>query len=356
MPAPSVGHVLRFPVAVWRGRVAIALAVLLATGATGATVLVLRDTGGSGTRTAAETESGVAAPAPGGPSTTPDPTGPALGGPIGAVDGTPSQADRTPSKAGGTASNAGGTASKAGGGQSKADVPARFATVPAGRALPTGAQCAARVRANPSPENKGANGRANRTTGHRIGADFFGGDDPRANAAIGVRVDGQFTGSTRDILRWAACKWGVDEDVVFAQAAIESWWQQGTLGDWTADASRCAPGRGPGADGRPGQCPESFGILQNRYPYERTGWPGIANSTAMNADLAYAIWRVCFEGYEGWLNTVERGAAYGPGDAWGCVGRWFSGRWHTGASETYIGRVRDYLTGHIWETPDFQQP
>jgi autotransporter family porin len=361
--------VLRFAVAVSRGRVAVALAVLLVTGVTGAAVLVLRDTGGAGNRPAAETETGAAGPAPDAPSTAPDPTGPALGGAIGAVDGTPSpggtasNAGGTASNAGGTASNAGGTASKpggtasrAGGARSKAGAPARFATVPPSRALPTGAQCAAWVRANPSTENKGANGRANQTTGHRIGADFFGGDDPRADAAIGARVDGQFTGSTRDILRWTACKWGVDEDLVFAQAAIESWWQQGTLGDWTADASRCAPGRGLGADGRPGQCPESFGILQNRYPYERTGWPGIASSTAMNADLAYAIWRVCFEGYEGWLNTVERGAAYGPGDAWGCVGRWFSGRWLLARSESYIAHVQGTLSQRIWQTADFQEP
>jgi autotransporter family porin len=169
-------------------------------------------------------------------------------------------------------------------------------------------------------------------------------------------VDGRFTGTTREILRWAACKWGVDEDIVLAQAAVESWWRQDTLGDWTGDASRCAPGRGLGADGKAGQCPESFGILQNRYPYEKSAWPGMANSTAMNADLAYAIWRVCFEGYEGWLNTVERGTQYGPGDAWGCVGRWFSGRWHVAGGDQYVGKVRDYLNQRIWETPNFQQP
>jgi len=129
----------------------------------------------------------------------------------------------------------------------------------------------------------------------------------------------------------------VDEDLVLAQAAIESWWRQDTLGDWTGDATRCAPGRGPGADGRPGQCPESFGILQNRYPYEKPAWPGIASSTAMNADLAYAIWRTCFDGYEGWLNTVDRGRNYAAGDAWGCVGRWFSGRWHVAAGDQYVG-------------------
>jgi autotransporter family porin len=128
------------------------------------------------------------------------------------------------------------------------------------------------------------------------------------------------------------------------------------MGDWSSDASRCAPNRGLGVDGKAGQCPESFGILQNRYPYEKSAWPGIASSTAMNADLAYAIWRVCFEGYEGWLNTVERGRDYAAGDAWGCFGRWFSGRWHTDAAEGYIGRVRDYLNQRIWTTANFQQP
>ena len=237
-----------------------------------------------------------------------------------------------------------------------AAAPTRFGTVAPGGALPSGSQCATWVRAKPFPESKGANAAANRATGHHVGGSFFSGDDSRANTVVGPRVDGQFTGTTREILRWAACKWGVDEDLVLAQAAIESWWRQGTLGDWTSDASRCAPGRGLGVDGKPGQCPESYGILQNRYPYEQSGWPGIATSTAMNADLAYAIWRVCFEGYESWLNTVDRGRNYAAGDAWGCVGRWFSGRWHSAAGDEYAGRVRGYLDQRVWETPNFQQP
>jgi autotransporter family porin len=237
-----------------------------------------------------------------------------------------------------------------------AATPARFATVPPGAALPSGAQCATWVRARPYPENKGVNRRANQTTGQSIGTGFFPGDDPRAGTRIAPRVDGRFTGTTREILRWAACKWGVDEDLVLAQAAIESWWRQNTLGDWTGDATRCAPGRGLGADGKPGQCPESFGILQNRYPYEKSGWPGIASSTAMNADLAYGIWRTCFEGYEVWLNTVERGREYAAGDAWGCVGRWFSGQWHMAAGDGYVDRVRGYLDQRIWETASFQEP
>src|SRR6185369_15498491 len=185
--------------------------------------------------------------------------------------------------------------------------PAHFGTLAPSATLPSGAQCATWVCATTYKENKGANAAANKTTGHHVGSDFFSGDDARANTVIAPRVDGQFTGTTHQILRWAACKWGIDEDIVYAQAAIESWWRQGTLGDFGTDAGRCPSGHGLGADGKPGQCPESYGILQNRYPYEQSAWPGIGSSTAMNADLAYAIWRVCFEGYEGWLNTVERG-------------------------------------------------
>jgi hypothetical protein len=235
--------------------------------------------------------------------------------------------------------------------------PVRFGTLPPGAELPSGARCAAWVRARPLPERKGMNRTANQATGHRLGPDFFdpGATDPQA-ARLAARVDGAFTGTTEQILRWAACKWGVDEDLVRAQAAVESWWRQTTKGDWAGDRAACPPGHSLGADGRPGECPQSYGILQNRYPYERSAWPGIRRSTAMNADTAYAIWRACFEGYELWLNDVERGRPYGEGDAWGCAGRWFSGRWHTQPAESYIGKVKGYLHDRVWEQPDFQEP
>ncbi|HMH93542.1 MAG TPA: hypothetical protein VK586_20985 [Streptosporangiaceae bacterium] len=84
----------------------------------------------------------------------------------------------------------------------------------------------------------------------------------------------------------------------------------GTLGDWGSDTSACPPGHQPGADGEAGQCPQSYGVLQNRYPFEQASWPGIGDSTAMNADTAYAIWRSCYDGYETWLNTVPHGQTY----------------------------------------------
>jgi hypothetical protein len=230
-----------------------------------------------------------------------------------------------------------------------------FATLPPGSALPSDAQCAAAVKSR--PENKGMNATYNATAGNQgLGSDIFAGDDPRALTEIRPRVNGNFTGTTDEILQWAACKWGIDEDIARAQAVTESYWQQTAKGDWTSDGSICAPGHGLGVDGRPGQCPESWGILQNRYTYEKSAWPGIESSTAFNADTAYAIWRTCYEGYEVWLNDVERGQQYAAGDAWGCVGRWFAGRWHTQPANDYVGRVQGHLNDRTWEKPEFQEP
>jgi hypothetical protein len=243
-----------------------------------------------------------------------------------------------------------------GSGSDPAAAPARFRTLPPGSPLPSGAQCARWVRQHPRPESKKANRTANHTTGQHVGTHFFAaGDSPLANEKLAHRITGNFTGTTIDILRWAACKWGISQSVVFAQAAVESWWQQGTLGDWGTDASACPPGHKLGADGKSGQCPQSYGILQNRYPYEPASWPGIGRSTAMNADTAYAIWRSCYDGYEVWLNNVPHGQTYHRGDLWGCVGRWFAGRWHTAPAQQYITKVKTYQHEKIWLTKDFQQ-
>jgi autotransporter family porin len=207
------------------------------------------------------------------------------------------------------------------------------------------------------PENKAMNRAFNRTTGQHVGRSFFPvADAPQADRVLAPRINGDFTGTTMQIMRWAACKWGISQDIVFAQAAVESWWNQTTLGDWGTDGSACPPGHGLGANGRPGLCPQSYGILQNRYPFEQASWPKIAKSTAMNADTAYAIWRSCYDGYETWLDSVPHASPYRAGDVWGCVGRWFAGSWHTAAAEQYITRVKQYLQEQIWTRPYFGQP
>jgi hypothetical protein len=225
-----------------------------------------------------------------------------------------------------------------------------FHTLPPGAKLPSGAHCAELVNSSPQPEDKSANKAYNSREGRHVSAKFLATDDPRAQT-LARRIDGDFTGTTIDILRWAACKWGIDQDIVFAQAAVESWWQQGTLGGWTADSADCPPGNKPGREGKPGECPLTYGILQNTYGHG--GWPAIARSTAMNADAAYAVWRSCYDGYETWLNSMPRGSQYRKGDVWGCVGRWFSGQWRNPPALGYIAQVQEYLREEIWLKPNF---
>ena len=223
---------------------------------------------------------------------------------------------------------------------------AHFVTLPPGSALPSSADCAARVR--PAAEVRPQNATQNATRGNSFNPAYsYAADQLR-------RVDGAFTGSTDEIIQWAACKWGIDEDIVRAQIAKESYWNQANLGDWWSyPADQCPPGHAPGADGRPGQCPQSIGMGQVRYGGNDGSFPGVERSSAMNLDVTYAIWRACYEGRETWLNDVERGRQYGAGDVWGCVGRWFSGRWYTQASNEYVGAVQDYLNRRIWTDPGF---
>ena len=231
----------------------------------------------------------------------------------------------------------------------------RFNLLPPGSALPTSAQCATRVR--PAPEVRQVNQRPNRfgvipnQTRGVVGA--WSDADP-AKAPFTARVDGNFVGTTDEIIQWAACKWGVDEDYVRAQIVAESYWDQvNSLGDWGTTAANCEPRFPLGTDGRSGQCPESFGLGQTRYPFMRSAFPRAYDSSAYNLDVTYAIWRSCFEGTETWLNIVERSRDYAAGDMLGCMGRWFAGRWYTQPAIDYMAVVQGHVTRRTWQSANF---
>ena len=164
-------------------------------------------------------------------------------------------------------------------------------------------------------------------------------------------MDGNFTGTTDEIIQWAACKWGIDEDVARAQVAKESWWDMTVAGDRNSDQNSCHPElRTNGPD-----CPESVRLMQVRYLYHLEAFAdsNAIRSSAYNVDYGYAVWRDCYEGNLGWLNDVDRGATYAGGDLEGCLGVWFSGRWYAPDAKTYIAAVKDLQRQRIWEHPDF---
>ncbi len=147
-------------------------------------------------------------------------------------------------------------------------------------------------------------------------------------------VTGHFTGTTDEIIQWAAIKWGFVPDVLRAVAATESWWRMSTVGD----------------NG------DSFGLFQVRRPYHCQGrvcdW--FRNDAAFNADYYGAILRSYFDGVETWLNTVSgNGAPYHSHDLWGSVGAWYSGRWRDAGARQYIATVQAYLRQRVWRTAEF---
>ena len=220
--------------------------------------------------------------------------------------------------------------------------PVTFTLLPPGSALPTDQQCAAAIVRDPfepRPENRTANQSNAWANGFRLTGSYL------ASIASGYesRVTGNFTGTTDEILRWGACKWGFDENDVRAQAVIESYWRQSLAAD-------CGVPSQPQTNG----C-ASVGILQVKgadVPATHPGtWPAAWTSTAFNVDYTLAVRRLCFDGKETWLRDYN--ATYGAGDVWGCIGRWFSGRWHDGPSESYIAQVRATLNARTWASAGF---
>jgi hypothetical protein len=192
----------------------------------------------------------------------------------------------------------------------------RFYTLPPGVVLPDGVACAARVRRT-AREPRPGNADANRTHG-KAGVPISGASKA-GNARLAPRIDGAFTGTTDEILQWAACKWGLNEEVVRAMAWQESAWRQPAVGR-----------------------KQTYGILQIK-PHAHPGtFPFSRDSTAFNVDYGLAWWRACYEGHFPWVPATAKG------DVWGCVGLWFSGRWRDAGAERYIALIKRHARERPW--------
>lgn len=287
--------------------------------------------------------------------------------------------------------------------------------------LPADSQCAAQVRYStwePRPQNYQQN--HTEPASGAMAASFSA--RPRAlggtyntlwDTWLLRRVDGRYTGTTDEILQWAACKWGLPDNLIRADAVVESTWFQYL--HYPKDASYGGGGGGScywnygcgdafsspttasitycngiatqgvlaseihnyqkdpvtGAGGYPytptsGMCPKTFSILgvmswddpaweapSPAYPGNQNGtFPFTRDSTAAAADYWGAYIRGCYEGWAYWLKDTGTGT-YAAGDLWGCVGSWYSGDWHSSGANSYIAQVQNNENSHTWLTPSF---
>ncbi len=208
---------------------------------------------------------------------------------------------------------------------------AQFATLPPDSALPSGAECASSVRRHgwePRPQNA----QFNQTRGRPLQVAVASYQpEERVNRLL-RRVDGQFTGTTDEILQWGACKWGIDVDVVRAIATTESWWNHR---DTKGDAGH------------------SVGLMQVKCAYEgdphRRAWPHCLTSTAFNVDYGLAYVRNAFEGNFGfwWPSNASWQAV--KGDLWMAIGAYYLPGDRT-AMATYAAKVRAHSQKKPWST------
>ena len=260
------------------------------------------------------------------------------------------------------------------------------------RRLPTGETCEGRVHPSawePRAANAEANGRmpdpaaVDEALGSRSRSGT-GGFRPRWDSWLLPRVDGAFTGTTDEIFQWAACKWGLGDNLLRAVGVREStWYQYAThpsgacvlnwgCGDLIAEPTRAtsrycgevtaAGGYDYETDYGNGLCPKTFSIVGvmswqdpkwGRFPGNQNGtFPFNRDSTAFAVDYLAASLRGCLEGWEPWLgNTGTR--PYRRDDVWGCVGSWYAGAWWTPPAKGYITRVQRTLDRRIWLTTSF---
>ena len=251
--------------------------------------------------------------------------------------------------------------------------------------LPSDSRCAAAVHYSswePRPENAKRNHvLVNPAAIHlslavrpRSGSRTY---DPRWDSWLLPRVDGQFRGTTDEIIQWAACKWGLPDNFLRAEAYTESnWFQYETYpsgrcvpqhgcGDWfsfepyEARKTYCANLANTGGydyqhDYGDGLCPETFSIVGIKSWWNPTwgfSWAGNQNgtfpftrdSTAFALDYMASQIRGCVEGWQ-W----ELGSNYTAGDLWGCAGAWYSGSWHDAGASTYIAHVQTSQQDRPW--------
>ena len=212
----------------------------------------------------------------------------------------------------------------------------RSRLVKPGKRLPTGAACAEAVKSKPEirPDNAEENAFV-----PVDGVDYslipwtldsFGMADEADT--LRLRIDGNFTGTTNEIIQWGACKWGFKHNIIRAMAVAESAWRMSKVGDLDK--------------GTP-----SYGILQVKAVHHPTTYPASATSTAFNIDYALGYIRACYEGHIDWLGQSFE--AYGAGDFWGCLGHWFSGGWQDEGALNYVSDVKAAKKQRIWLSSRF---
>lgn len=228
-----------------------------------------------------------------------------------------------------------------------------FATYGPHTPLPSEYWCAAVIPQSPETVPQNATANATEPTASQIAA-FHAGQPSWIGSQYMNAVDGAYSGSTDMIIRWAACKWGIDEELARAAVWGESSGIQAATGDWTSDYSQCPAG----GDFYDGECAATYGITGIRETNLQSTFPLSWTSTAFAVDFRFAQWRACMDGASSNFYGETPAAGYGyptyPNGGvyamtWGCIESWYSGAWYGPADDLwYIGYIQGELVDKRW--------
>ncbi len=286
-----------------------------------------------------------------------------------------------------------------------------YSMLPPGATLPSESTCITQVNASPLPENapwnendgSPAEFNSNQPPAGAVPSYFYQNapcctELPHSDFA---HVDGNYSGTTDDLIRITACKWGIDEDYVRAQAEIESGWHQDCA------AAHGGTGCNEGGDlNNPNGCTpisitgdaitpitpngtfcelQAFGgvaatsqyaswsIVQSKVYYEWFTWPMMEESTPFGLDYRYAEMRGCINGdqysyfysqnssagtdYQNAVNSAQSNPQ-GPSSvsgwnnlqylAYGCIETHYSGSWYSGVTDSYLSAFLESLSSASW--------
>ena len=228
-----------------------------------------------------------------------------------------------------------------------------YSLLPSGSALPSDSQCASGASGDnfePVPQNAAENTYTPSASDLSAYVSKASGGEGGAPGSYLTRADGQFSGTTDAILKWASCKWGFDENVTRATAVNETHWRQTELGD-IGNGTSIGILQIKSRD-YPSSCEAVASSQNTSLVTDRTCYSYL--STAFAADYKLAQQRACFEGKVSYM-IGESPAGYpsypnGTPDQmmWGCVGWWYSGHWYDSGAVNYISQVKGYLSSQPW--------
>jgi hypothetical protein len=160
--------------------------------------------------------------------------------------------------------------------------------------------------------------------------------------------------STDDLIQWTAHKWGIPENWIRAQMALESWWRQPALGDPTSVGAAWHPlypsrARIAGTT----NVMQSMGLMQVKWMPDGSVGAGTEplrwKSAAFNLDYYGAVTRYYYDGHCGWCTS-----GYRAGQAWNSVGAWFAPHpWANADAQGYVRRVQHYVRARVWAQAGF---